>query len=113
MKPDIAEVLGPRPKPPKIIRVLWRMQGPTRAIVARIERHPFGRELAMAFADGDDVIQSRSERANFAVMEQRARRRAAGAGAEGWTALITMGPVMTTALLPRPSDRAGAATDLC
>jgi len=38
MEPSIAEILGPRPKPPKIIRVLWRMQGPSRVIVSRIER---------------------------------------------------------------------------
>ena len=72
MKPDIAEVLGPRPKPPKIIRVLWRMQGPSRVIVARIERHPFGRELVIAFEDGDDVIETRLERSGTAALEQRA-----------------------------------------
>jgi hypothetical protein len=39
------------------------MQGPTRVIVARIERHPYGLELVIAFEDGDYVIETRLERA--------------------------------------------------
>lgn len=61
MEPGIAEILGPRTPEPKIIRVLWRMQGLTRVIVARIERHQFGRELVIAFEAGDDVIETRFE----------------------------------------------------
>lgn len=38
------------------------MQGPSRIIVARNERHPFGRELVIAFEDGDDVLETRFER---------------------------------------------------
>jgi hypothetical protein len=46
MEPGIAEILGPRSPEPKILRVLWRMQGATRVIVARIEGHPYGLELS-------------------------------------------------------------------
>jgi hypothetical protein len=48
------------------------MQAPTRVIAARIERHLFGRELVIAFEAGDDMMETRFERVNFAVLDQRA-----------------------------------------
>ena len=64
MEPGIAEVLGPAPQPTRIIRTLWRMQGPSRIIAARVERHPFGRELVVVFEGPgrDDVLETRYER---------------------------------------------------
>jgi hypothetical protein len=85
MEPGIAELLGPREPKPKIVRVLWRMQGPTRVIVARIERHPFGRELVIAFEDGDDVIETRLERVGVASLEQRAEEVREVLAGKGWT----------------------------
>ena len=53
--------------------MLWRMQGPSRIIAARIERHPFGRELVVAFeSKAEDVIETRFERVKESVLEQRA-----------------------------------------
>jgi hypothetical protein len=83
--PGIAEFLGPRPPEPRIIRVLWRLQGPTRAVVARIERHPYGRELVIAFEGaGDDVIETRLERTGTAALEQRAEEVRAVLVGKGW-----------------------------
>jgi hypothetical protein len=84
MEPGIAEVRGPREPEPKIACVLWRMQGPSRVIVARIERHPFGRELVIAFEDGDDVIETRLERSGTAALELRAREVRETLPARGW-----------------------------
>ena len=41
---------------------------------ARVERHPFGRELVIAFEGPgrDDVLETRYERVNFSLLEQRA-----------------------------------------
>jgi hypothetical protein len=66
------DIFTPRPTPPKIVRVLWRMQGPSRVMVARIERHPFGRELIVAFEHGDDNLETRFERTGTAALERRA-----------------------------------------
>jgi hypothetical protein len=73
MEPGLADILPPVPREPKLLRTCWRMQGPSRVIVARIERHPVGRELIVAF-DGveDDVIETRFERFEFAKLERRA-----------------------------------------
>jgi hypothetical protein len=73
---------------PQVIRVLWRMQGPSKIMVARIERHPFGRELIVAFEDGDDVIETRFERVNFSVLEQRGEKLREVLAGKGWTALL-------------------------
>jgi hypothetical protein len=48
------------------------MQGPSRVMVARIERHPFGRELIVAFEHGDDILETRFERTGTALLERRA-----------------------------------------
>jgi len=58
-QPDLFEIFKAPPKPPKIVRILWRMQGPSRMMVARIERHPYGQELVIAFEDGDEIIETR------------------------------------------------------
>jgi hypothetical protein len=89
MDPGLAEILGPRNREPQVIRVLWRMQGPSRVIVARIERHPFGRELIVAFEDGDDVIETRFERVNFSVLEQRGTELRELLLEKGWTDVRT------------------------
>ena len=61
------------------------MQGPTRVIVARIERHPYGPELVIAFEDGDNVIETRLERVNVAALEQRADDVRQVLVTKGWT----------------------------
>src|SRR5205085_12568634 len=90
MEPGIADLLGPRPPAPRIVRVLWRMQGPSRAIVARIERHPFGRELVIAFDANDDprnVIETWFERVNVFTLQQRADDLQNLLAAKGWVEL--------------------------
>ena len=89
MEPGIADLLEPRRPAPRVVRVLWRMQGPSRVIVARVERHPFGRELVIAF-DGDDprnVIETCFERANVFVLQQRADDLRNLLAAKGWVEL--------------------------
>ena len=89
MEPGIAEVLGPRPAQPRTVRTLWRMQGPARILTARIERHPFGRELVIAFeaAGGDDVIETRFERVNYCALTERADALRDMLAAKGWVAV--------------------------
>jgi hypothetical protein len=89
MEPGIAEVLGPAPQPTRIIRTLWRMQGPSRIIAARVERHPFGRELVVVFEGRgrDDVLETRYERVNFSMLEQRAEELRELLAGKGWSEL--------------------------
>jgi len=66
------------------------MQGPSRVIVARLERHPFGRELVIAFDgrdDGRNVIETCFERVNFVALQQRADDLRALLVAKGWVEL--------------------------
>jgi len=65
------------------------MQGPSRIIAARIERHPFGRELVIVFEGGveDDVIETRFERVKDSVLEQRAEELRELLAAKGWAEL--------------------------
>ena len=72
MEPGIADILGKREPEAKVVRVIWRMQGPSRIISAKIVRHPFGRELVIAFDGDEDVIETRFERTGTAALEQRA-----------------------------------------
>ena len=90
MEQGIAEILGPRPPQPRIVRTLWRMQGPSRIIAARIERHPFGRELVIVF-DGqvEDVIETRFERASDSALERRADQLRELLAAKGWSEVRT------------------------
>lgn len=86
MEQGIAEILGSSPPQPRIVRTLWRMQGPSRIIVARIERHPFGRELVILFeGTADDVIETRFERAKESVLEQRADQLRELLATKGWS----------------------------
>jgi hypothetical protein len=85
MEPGIADVLGKRDPEPQVTRVLWRMQGPSKVMVARIERHPFGRELIVAFEAGDDVVETRFERVNFSLLEQRGNELRELLLEKGWT----------------------------
>ena len=63
------------------------MQGPSRVIVARIERHPAGRELIVAFGGvDDDVLETRFERFDFAKLERRAEELRQLLLAKGWVA---------------------------
>src|SRR3954447_18439204 len=88
MEPGIAEILGQREPEPKIVCVLWRMQGPSRIIAARIERHPFGRELVIAFEGvAEDVIETRFERSQLSILEQRADELRELLVTKGWSAL--------------------------
>jgi len=64
------------------------MQGASRVIVARMERHPYGLELVIAFEDGDDVIQTRLDRSATAALEQRAAEIRDMLTAKGWTVAV-------------------------
>jgi hypothetical protein len=85
MEPALAEILGPRPREPRTIVTLWRMQGPSRVMTARIERHPCGRELVIAFDGDDSLIETRFERLNFALLERRADEWRDLLTRKGWT----------------------------
>jgi hypothetical protein len=86
MEQGIAEILGPRPPQPRIVRTLWRMQGPARIIAARIERHPFGRELVILFeGNAEDVIETRFEREKESLLERRADELRALLTTKGWS----------------------------
>ena len=88
MEQGIAEILGSRPVQPRIVRTLWRMQGPSRIIAARIKRHPFGRELVVLFEGAaEDVLETRFEWANESVLEQRAEELRELLAAKGWANL--------------------------
>jgi hypothetical protein len=88
MEPSLADILGRRPPEPKIVRTLWRMQGPTRIMAARIERHPFGRELIVTFEGGvEDVIETRFERIHESALEQRAEELRELLVMKGWSEL--------------------------
>jgi hypothetical protein len=92
MEPGIADRLQPRPPAPRLVRVLWRMQGPSRVIVARLERHPFGRELVIAFDGSDDprhVIETWFERVDFRALQQRADDLRNLLAAKGWVEMRT------------------------
>ena len=89
MEHGIAELLGPRAPEPRVVRTLWRMQGPSRIIVARLERHLFGRELVIAFEGSgeDDVLETRFERTSTAALERRADELRLLLAAKGWSEL--------------------------
>jgi hypothetical protein len=88
MEPGLAELLPPLPQEPKVIRVIWRMQGPSRVITAEIHRHPAGRELVVSF-DGlpDDVLETRFERLDFSALDRRADELRATLAGKGWVDL--------------------------
>ena len=78
----------------RTICVLWRLQGPSRIIAARIERHPFGRELIIAFEGArDDMLETRFERVNFSALDQRAEELRTLLVAKGWAELRTANQV--------------------
>lgn len=86
MEPGLSDLLPPVPPEPTILRVCWRMQGPSKVIVARIERHPVGRELIVAFEGVEgDVIETRFARENFPTLERRAEELRELLAAKGWT----------------------------
>src|SRR5215217_4337315 len=92
MEQGIAEILGSRPPQPRIVRTLWRMQGPSRIIAARIERHPFGRELVIVFeGNAEDVIETRFEREKESLLEQRADELRELLTTKGWSEIRTGG----------------------
>lgn len=85
MEPGLAELLPPLPPQPKSLRTLWRMQGPSRFIVAEIHRHPVGRELVVSFGgNGDDVLETRFERLDFSALDRRADELRAMLLEKGW-----------------------------
>ena len=90
MGQGIAGILGARPRQPRIVRTLWRMQGPSRIIAARIERHPFGRELVIFFEGyAEDVIEARFEWAKESVLEQHADQLRELLATKGWSEIRT------------------------
>jgi hypothetical protein len=89
MEPSLADRLGTRPAEPAILRIVWRMRGPSRIMVARIERHAFGRELIVAFEDGDEVIETRFERNGTAALERRAEELRELLWGKGWSEIRT------------------------
>jgi len=75
--------------PAHLIRTLWRLQGPSRIIVAAVHRHPAGRELIVRFESGqDDVLETRFERVDFAVLERRAEALRELLLAKGWSPCV-------------------------
>jgi hypothetical protein len=89
MEPGLAELLPPLPPQPRILRTLWRMQGPSRLIVAEIHRHPVGRELVVTFGGDDaDVLETRFERLNFSALERRADELRAVLLEKGWVEVL-------------------------
>jgi len=68
-QPDLVEMFKAPPPPLKIVPVLWKMQGPARLLIARIERHPYRQEPVIAF---DEIIETRLDRSGTAGLEQRA-----------------------------------------
>jgi hypothetical protein len=61
------------------------MQGPSKVIAARIDRHPAGRELIVSFEGIEDgMIETRFERTNFPALERRAEELRELLAAKGW-----------------------------
>ena len=88
----LADRLAPRQPEPIVIRTLWRMQGPARIVTAELRRHPAGRELVVFFEGAaDDILETRFERLNFAVLERRAGALQALLAEKGWVSLLVNG----------------------
>jgi hypothetical protein len=66
------------------------MQGPTRIVRAELRRHPAGRELVVFFEGvEDDVLETRFERLNFAILELRSEVLKELLAEKGWVAIST------------------------
>ena len=65
---------------------LWRMQGPRRVVAAAIYSRPVGWELRVYFEPEDrgDVLETRVERSDVAVLEKRAESLAEILREKGW-----------------------------
>jgi hypothetical protein len=84
----LADRLAPRQPEPAVIRTLWRMQGPARIVAAELRRHPAGRELVVFFEGvADDILETRFERLDFAVLERRAEALKDLLAGKGWVPL--------------------------
>ena len=68
------------------VRDLWRMQGPQRVVAASLYTHPGGTELRVYFEpeDGNDVLETRVERFDVGLLEQRAEVLANILREKGW-----------------------------
>jgi hypothetical protein len=85
--PGLADTLLPLPPKPRLLRILWRLRGPSRTIVAEIHRHPVGRELIVGFEDAGEagIIETRVERGDGGALEARAAEIRTTLVAKGWT----------------------------
>ena len=87
----LADRLAPRQPEPVVIRTLWRMQGPARIVAAELRRHPAGRELVVFFEGAaDDILETRFERLDFAVLERRADALKELLAEKGWVPLLSV-----------------------
>ena len=87
----LADRLAPRQPEPIVIRTLWRMQGPARIVAAELRRHPAGRELVVFFEGAaDDILETRFERLDFAVLERRAQALKDLLSEKGWVPLLSV-----------------------
>ena len=70
----------------KKLSELWRMRGPTKVVAAGLYTHPGGTELRVYFEpeDGNDVLETRVERFDVGLLEQRAEVLANILREKGW-----------------------------
>jgi hypothetical protein len=56
------------------LRLLWRMQGPSRVVAAALYEHPAGTELRVYFEpeERDDLLHSQVHRFDVGPLEERA-----------------------------------------
>lgn len=64
----------PPPQHPELVRILWRMQGPRKIVVAALYRHVAGTELRVYLEpeSANDLLHSQVERLDIGVLENRA-----------------------------------------
>src|SRR6185503_7385624 len=89
MTPSPIERLSVFPKSSGAVpRVLWRMRGPRRTIVATLCRHSAGHELVVAFEDNEnDVIETQFDPADIDGLKGRAGALREILEKKGWVAL--------------------------
>jgi hypothetical protein len=81
------------PPPPEQLRILWRMQGPSRILVAALRRHPVGHELMVGFEDdADDILETRFERLDPGRLQKRADELRQLLAERGWSELRAVMP---------------------
>ena len=63
------------PHSPHLLRVLWRLQGPTKVVAAALYRHPAGTELVIYFEpeSAEDSLKTRFSRFDVRELQERAQ----------------------------------------